>query len=620
MNLLRAAALAVTVVWGIPGQAQEWRTSDRMGEPSRYGDTFKHYDHVNPNAPKGGTLNSVAVGTFDSFNPFIAIGTSAAGLNFQGGLLWDTLMAKSIDEPTTNHAFIAEAFSYPDDFSSATYRLNPKARWHDGQPITVEDVIWSFDTLKKISPDFISYFGNVKQAVKVNDREVRFEFDQGGNRELPMIMGDLVVLPKHWWEGTNAKGEKRDISRPTLEAPLGSGAYRIESFKPGTDITWMRVEDYWASDLPINVGRYNFDRRRYRYVLDQTAEWQAFIKGGYEDLRAENQPPRWMTGYDFPAAQAGQVIKKEFKDESGEPMQGYVLNMRRDQFKDRRVRQALTLLYDFETFNKTRTFNLNKRTNSYFVGQELASSGIPQGEELAILEPYRDKLPPELFTQEFKLPVFDTPQSERAHLREAVKLFADAGWVIKDGKLVNAQTGQQFRAELLIANDYQEFIGMPLITNMRKLGIDAPVRMVDVSQYIARQNTYDYDMLLGVMPQSQSPGNEQRTYWGSKDADRPGSRNYSGIKDPVVDALIERVIFAKSREDQVVATHALDRVLLWGYYVVPQYHRPVVWLAYWDKFGIPEPQPTKVIGPDIESFWIDPEKEKALNAKFGIPN
>ena len=595
--------------------ADVWRTSDRMGEPSKYGENFKHYDHVNPNAPKGGTLNSVVSGTFDSFNPFIAIGTPAAGLNYQGGLLYDPLMAKSLDEATTSHALIADAFKYPEDFSSATYRLNANAKWHDGQPITADDVIWSFNTLKKESPDYGSYFGNVTEAVKVGEREVEFRFDQKGNRELPQIMGDLIVLPKHWWEGTDARGNKRDISRPTLEAPLGSGPYKIESFKPGSEIIWSRVPDYWAADLGVNVGRNNFDRRRYSYFLDENAEWQAFTKGGYEDIRPENVPNKWMTQYDFPALKAGDVIKQEFPDTSGSPMQAFVMNMRRPQFQDRRVRQALTIAYDFESYNRKTAFGLNTRTDSYFEGQELASSGLPQGAELEILEQYKDKLQAELFTQEFKLPVYDTPQAERTHLREAVKLLGEAGWVIKGGKLVNAETGQQFKAEMLITGDYQEIIAQPFIDSLRKIGIDATLRQVDVSQYIGRRNNFDFDMILGIMSQSQSPGNEQRNFWASAAADQAGSNNFMGIKDPVIDALTERVIFAKNREDQITATHALDRALLWGYYVVPQYHRPKIWLAYWNKFGIPATQPS-VIGVDIDAFWIDPEKEKALAAKY----
>ena len=354
-GLLPRTALVVMVMAGVnlPAFADEWRSSGSLVGKSKYGENFKQYDYVNPNAPKGGTLNSVVSGSFDSFNPFIVRGSAAAGLNYQGGLLYDTLMTKALDEGSTNHALIADAFKYPDDFSSATYRLDPRAKWHDGTPITVDDVIWSFNFLKANSPNYVRYFGNVTEAVAVSDREVEFRFDQKGNRELPLILGDLVVFPKHWWEGTDANGKKRDMTQPSLEPPLGSGAYKIDSFKPGSEIVWSRVKDYWAADLPVNVGRNNFDRRRYVYIQDENAAWQAFTKGGFEDIQVENSSRRWSTEYDFPAVKAGDVIKRDFKNESGEPMQGFALNMRRPQFQDRRVRQALTLAYNFEIMNRT---------------------------------------------------------------------------------------------------------------------------------------------------------------------------------------------------------------------------------------------------------------------------
>lgn len=615
-TLLRSALIVATLAGGLrAASSDEWRTSSSLIGQSKYGDNFQHYDYVNPDAPKGGTLNSVVLGTFDSFNPFIARGTPAAGLNYQGGLLYQSLMAKSIDEGSTNHPEIAEAYKYPEDFSSATYRLDPRARWHDGQPITVDDVIWSFNFLKKESPQFNRYFANVTEAVAVSDREVEFRFDQKGNRELPLIMADVVVLPKHWWEGTDANGKKRDITQPSLEIPLGSGPYKIESFKPGSEVVWRRVPDYWAAGLGINVGRNNFDRERFTYILDDNAAWQAFTKGGFEDINREYSSRKWATAYTFPAIKAGDVIKKDFQSQSPQPMQGFVLNQRRPLFQDRLVREALTLPFDFETMNRTLFFGFNTRTSSYFQGTELASSGLPQGKELEILEPYRDKLPPELFTQDFKLPVYDTPQAERKYLKQAVDLFAKAGWVIKGGKMVNAKTGEPFKFEILGWNDTDQVIASPYMANLRKIGIDATLRIVDQSQYINRVTNFDFDVVTGLFGQSDSPGNEQREFWGSKAADTHGSRNLVGIKDPIVDALVDRIIFATDRDDLVAATHALDRVLLWSYYVVPQWHRPVVWLAYWNKFGIPDKQPA-YIGADTDSWWIIPEKEKALAAKY----
>lgn len=629
-------SLAAVLVTTSVGAAQEWHTSSSLMGASKYGEKFERYDYVNPDAPKGGTLNGVASGTFDSFNPYIVRGTPAAGFSpFGGGLLYDTLMEQSIDEPGVSHPLVAEAYKFPEDYSSATYRLNPAARWHDGKPITVDDVVWSFEVLKANSPMYNRYYENVTEAVALNDREVEFRFDQKGNRELPKILGDMPVLPKHWWEGTDAQGRKRDITKPTLETPLGSAAYRIASFKPGSEIVWERVPDYWGVKLPVKIGRENFDRRRYIYIQDDNAAWQAFTKGGLEDIHAEPSSRRWATYYNFPAYKAGDVIKREFPATSRASMQGFVMNLRRPQFQDRRIREALTYAFDFETMNRTIFFGFNRRTSSYFVGSELASGGLPEGRELEILNEFRDQLPPEVFEKEYVLPVYEQPapkegdrpqpepasppQPERVHLREVVKLFAEAGWRIKNGKMTNEKTGKVFHFEILGSNDTDEIIATPYINMLRKIGIEATLRIVDPTQYVNRVNNFDFDMLTTVLAQSDSPGNEQRDFWSSRAADAPGSRNLAGIKDPVVDALIEKVIFAKDREELVAATRALDRVLLWNFYVVPQYHRPVVWLAYWNKFGIPEKQPDYV-GPDTESWWIDPVKEKELAAKYRSVN
>ncbi len=624
-----AFSLAATLAIG-QASAQEWRTTSSLMGESKYGENFQRYDYVNPDAPKGGTLNSVAGGTFDSFNPFIVRGSSAAGLvQFGGGLLYDTLMEQSIDEPSVSHPLVANAYKFSEDYSSATYRLDPAAKWHDGQPITVADVIWSFNVLKANSPMYNRYYENVTEAVALNDREVEFRFDQKGNRELPKIMGDLVVLPRHWWEGTDAKGKKRDITQPTLEPPLGSAAYRIASFKPGQEIVWERVPDYWGAGLAVKIGRENFDKRRYVYIQDDNASWQAFTKGGLEDIHPENSSRRWATYYNFPAFEAGDVAKKEFPATSRASFQGFVMNTRRPLFQDRKVRQALTYALDFETMNRTVFFGFNTRTDSYFEGSELASRGLPQGKELEILNQYKDQLPPEVFTTEYKLPVYEQPrtadkadakapasppQPERAILREVIRLFGEAGWKIRNGRMTNEKV-EPFTIEILGNNDTDEVIANPYINQLKKIGVTATLRIVDPSQYVNRVNNFDFDMLTTVLAQSDSPGNEQRDFWSTKAADSPGSRNLSGIKNPVVDALIDRVIFATDREDLVAATNALDRVLLWNFYAVPQYHRAVVWLAYWNKFGIPEKQPDYV-GPDIDSWWIDPDKEAALAARY----
>lgn len=624
----RLAAQATTAA----ASSGEWHgTSSLIGE-SRYGSDFQRYDHVNPQAPKGGTLNATVIGTFDSFNAYVVQGTGAAGFAaFGGGLLYDTLMEQSIDEAGVSHALTADAYKYPSDYSSATYRLDPRARWHDGKPITVEDVIWSFTVLKANSPMYNRYYENVTEAVAVGEREIEFRFDQKGNRELPKIIGDLAVLPKHWWEGTDPRGNKRDITRPTLEPPLGSAAYKVESFRPGSEIVWTRVPDYWAASLPVKIGRENFDRRRYLYFQDDNAAWQAFTKGGFEDIQMEMSSRFWATRYTFPAFTAGDVIKKEFPAKSRASMQGFAMNMRRPKFQDVRVRQALTWAYDFETANRTTFFGFNTRVQSYFVGSELASSGLPEGQELEILNQYKDQLPPEVFSKPYTLPVYEQPapkegdrpqpapltppQPERNHLREAVRLFGEAGWRVQGGKLTNEKTGEVFAIEFLGRSETDEIICGPYINMLRKLGINANLRIVDPTQYVNRVRDFDFDMMTTVPAQSESPGNEQRDFWSSRAAETPGSRNLAGIRNPVVDALVERVIFAADRDDLVAATRALDRVLLWNFYLVPQYTRPVVWLAYWNKFGVPENQPD-YIGPDMESWWIDPQKEAALAAKY----
>jgi len=594
---------------------EEWLTSSSLIDTEAEHQAFERYSYVNPDAPKGGTLNSAAFGTFDSFNPFIVRGTPAAGFTEFGGLLWDTLMQQSPDEPGTSHPLVAEAFKYPADYSSATYRINPAARWHDGKPITAEDVIWSFNTLKEISPSYNRYYTNVTEAVALSEREVEFRFDQTGNRELPHIMGDLAVLPKHWWEGENEKGERRDIRRPLLEMPLGSGAYRVESFQPGSRITWRRVEDYWGATLPVNIGRNNFDRLVYTYFQDDNAEFLGFTKGGVEDMRRELSTRRWAVEYNFPAFERGDVVKREFTSGGIQQMQAFVFNMRHERFRDRRVRHALTLAYNFEEQNRLQFFGLNKRLSSYFQNSELASSGLPTGRELEILEAYRDKLPPELFTEEFRLPAFDSSQASRDNLREAARLFGEAGWIIRDGRMVNKETGEQFRIEFLGGSPTAEIITGGLIENLRRLGIAASLRIVDTSQYIQRYQAFEFDAVTAGFPQSESPGNEQRDYWSSQAADTPGSRNIPGIKDPVVDALIDRIIFAKDREELVAATRALDRVLLWNYYTVPQYFQPTMRYAYWNKFGIPEKQP-RYTGIDPMSWWVLPDRESALGDQY----
>nr|WP_279481065.1 extracellular solute-binding protein [Aureimonas sp. SK2] len=587
-------------------EAGEWRTWSSLIRPSKYGNDFRHYDYVNPDAPKGGRLNLQAAGTFDSFNPFPVRGTPAAGfLAFGGGIAYDTLMDQAPDEPGVSHGLIAEAMRYPADFSSVTFRLDPDAKFHDGQPITAEDVIWTFQTVTRLSPLYANYYHNVTSAEATGEREVTFRFNQTGNRELPNIMGDLVVLPKHFWEGTDAQGRKRDIDNPTLEIPVGSGPYRVKAYQPGSTVTWERVPDYWAANKGPRVGRYNYDEIRYTYFRDQSAGWEAFKRGGFSDYRSENSAGRWAQGYDFPAFRDGRVKKEAIPSESGEPMQGFVLNTRRDKFADPRTRRALTLAYNFEEMNRSLFYGQYARTTSYFQGTELASSGLPSEAELKILEPLRDQIPPEVFTTPFTLPDYSQPNAERTYLREAFELLTQAGWKRQGTQLVNAR-GEPFRIEFLAADPSSSRVIDPYANQLKRLGIETSTRIVDASQYQALTDNFEYDIVTDLMLQSLSPGNEQRDFWSSAAASQPGSRNSPGIRNPAVDAIIEKIIYAPDRESLVAATHALDRVLLWNFYIVPQYHNPNIWLAWWDKFGMPEKRPAYA-GIDPFSWWVKGE-------------
>ncbi|MDR6432679.1 extracellular solute-binding protein [Brucella pseudogrignonensis] len=604
--------LAGTVSFGYAADGEpQWHTSSSLiGEP-KYPAGFKHYDHVNPDAPKGGALNQVAVGTFNSFNPYVVQGVPAAGLApFGGGMLYDTLMSDSLDQGSTQYPLIAEALQYPDDYSWVKFKLNPNAKWHDGQPITVDDVIWSFDVLKKQSPMYNKYYGDVEKAEKTGDYEVKFTFSEKGNRELPQILGQLAVLPKHWWEGKDAQGRQRDISRPTLEIPLGSAAYKIKSAVPGSSVVWERVADYWGKDLPDSVGRNNFDEVRYEYYLSEDATWEAFKKGGQYDYRNENRAQRWAEQYNFPAVQRGDVVKKSFPYNAVGRMQGYFLNTRKDKFKDPKVREALTYAFDFETMNRLLFFNQYTRINSYFSGNELQLDGPPTTEEKAILETVKDALPAAALTDEFKAPVYDTPQATRDNLRKALQLFGEAGWKLQNNKLVDAN-GKQFTIEFLDDGPTFERVHNLYIQNLKKIGIDARIRTVDAAQYQARLNDFDYDVISSVTAQTASPGNEQRDMWGSKAADFKGSRNYAGIKNPAIDKLIDRIIYAKDRDELVAASHALDRALLWNYYVIPQWYSDHINVAYWNKFGMPDKQPD-YMGIDPFSWWVDPAKESKI--------
>jgi microcin C transport system substrate-binding protein len=617
-TLLRLSGLALAAPWARalrtaaaePGEgAPPWRHAVSLFGDVRYGADFAHFDYVNPNAPKGGAVREAALGTYDNFNLVVAEikGSLVSGLT----RIYDQLLTPSLDEISTEYGLLAEAVSYPPDTSFAIYRLRREARWHDGETVTPEDVIYSFEVFKKNWPVYGAYYRHVVKAEQSGEREITFRFDQPGNRELPQILGQLTILPKHWWEGTDANGNKRDVTATMLEPPLGSGPYRIKDFVPGRSIVYERVKDYWGRNLNVNIGRDNFEEVRVEYYRDSTTELVAFTADQF-DWRVESSAKNWATAYDFPAVRDKRVVREEFPVRSQGIMQAFVANIRRDKFKDPRVRRALNYVFDFEEMNKQLFYGQYERINSYFFGTELASSGLPQGLELEILKSLKDPVPNELFTTPYTNPVGGSPEAVRANLREATRLLKEAGYEVRDRKQVNSATGEPLTIEMLVEDPTFERVMLFYQPSLERLGVGASVRTVDASQFENRVRRWDYDMIIGSWPESLSPGNEQRGHWGSQAADQPGSQNLVGIKNPAVDALIDRLIFAKSREELVAATRALDRVLLWNFYVVPQWSYPKQRTARWDRFGRPDRLPQFGVSAFPDIWWFDAERAARL--------
>jgi microcin C transport system substrate-binding protein len=604
VDRLAAAFLALCLSATSPlAQDAPWRHGQSLFGDLKYPEDFKHFDYVKPDAPKGGTVRLSSFGTYDNFNTVIVRGNPAAGVD---AYVFERLMQPSADEPSGEYGLLAEAVRHPPDFSSVTYRLRANARWNDGQPVTPEDIIWSLEAFKANDPQANAYYRNVVKAEKTGDREVTFSFDTKGNRELPHILGQLTVLPKHWWEGTDANGVKRDISKTTLEPPLGSGPYRIKpGFQTGRSIAYERVPDYWGKDLPVRVGTNNFDEIRFEYFRDLDVALEAFKADQY-DFRSESSAKNWATAYDFPARRDGRVVLDTYPIRSGGGMQAFAFNIRRPKFQDPRVRQAFDLALNFEDMNKALFFDQYTRIDSYFENTELASSGLPQGRELEILNEVKDQVPPEVFTKPYVSPPSGA-EAFRTNLREAVRLLADAGWTIKPETgqrvLTNAK-GERLSAEFLIAQPNFERVVLFYKPALERLGIEVTIRTVDASQYRNRLDSRDFDIVVQSFPQSLSPGNEQRYFWGSQDADRDGSYNVIGIKNPAVDKLIDKVIFAADRDELVAATRALDRVLLWNHYVVPQWTSDKMRFAYWKRFAHPDKLPEYDLGfPTV--WWSD---------------
>ena len=557
-------------------------------------------DFVNPGAPKGGAVKFGALGTYDSLHPFTLKGVPAAGI----GNLWETLCRQSPDEAFTVYGLIAKTIEWPDDRSWVAFTLRSQAKWHDGTPITPEDVVFSFDILKsKGRPNYAAYYADVLKAEKVGDRKVHFTFRDAVNHELPLILGQLPILSSKWWQG-------KDFEKVSLEPALGSGPYKVDSADVGRSITYRRVPEWWAKDLWLNRGRSNFETMRYDYYRDNTIVFEAF-KGGAIDIRRENSGRNWMIGYkDLPAIADGRIQRAAIAHENPAPMQGFVFNTRRDMFRDRNVRQAIGLMYDFEWQNKNLSYGFYQRTRSYFGNCELEAKGLPSPEELKILEPLRGKIPDVVFTAEFNPPKTDGSGNIRPQMRQAIPLLKAAGWEIKNGKMTD-KDGRKLAFEILLNDAAFEKMALPVKQNLDRIGIDMTIRTVDTSQYQRRTDTYDFDMVIDLWAESLSPGNEQRDYWGSKAADIPGGRNTIGIKDAAIDRLVELIIGAPDRESLITRTRCLDRVLSWHMFVIPQFYSGKALVAYWNRFGRPD-KTAKYEPLAFDTWWVDEAKDRAL--------
>ncbi|MGR3992851.1 MULTISPECIES: extracellular solute-binding protein [Pseudomonas] len=570
-------------------------------EPPKYPASFKHFDYVNPDAPKGGTFRQSGFGGFDSLNPFINKGVTAENV----GSIYDTLMRQSLDEPFTEYGLVAGKIEKAPDNSWVRFYLRPEARFHDGHPMRADDVVWTFNTLvSQGAPLYKVYYGDVAEVIAEDPLKVLFKFKHKNNRELPLILGQLPVLPKHWYEN-------REFNRGNLEIPLGSGPYRVAEVKAGRSVRFERVKDYWAKDLPINRGMFNFDVMTFDYYRDSTVALEA-LKAGQFDYNLEVAAKNWANAYNVPAVREGRLIKEELPNGNPTGMQGFVFNLRKPMFQDVRVRKALSLLLDYEWTNKQLFNGAYTRTSSYFENSDMAAKQPATPDELKILEPLRGKIPEQAFTEVFKNPVSDGSGMIREQQRQAYKLLQEAGWKIVDDKMVDAQ-GKPVVIEFLLAQTEFERVLLPFKRNLADLGIELTLRRVEVPQYINRLRSRDFDMIVSGFPQSSSPGNEQREFWTSGAADNPGSRNFIGLRDPAIDQLVEQLINADSRQSLINHARALDRVLQWGYYVIPNWHIKTWRVAYWNHIGHPKVSPKYDVG--IDTWWIKPDVKPAVTTQ-----
>jgi microcin C transport system substrate-binding protein len=605
--LLAGCAVAATSLSAVAGEAAP-RHGVSMHGDLKYPPDFAHFDYVNPDAPKGGEVRMAAIGTFDSFNPFILKGTPAAGV----GLLFDTLTVQSDDEPFSQYGLIAETIEMPEDRSWVIFTLRPEARFHDDSPITAEDVIFSFETLRdEGQPFYRAYYANITEVEMLGPRRVKFHFDGTENRELPLIVGQLEVFSMAWHA-------EHPFNESSLTPLMGSGPYQVANAEAGRAVTYRRDPDYWAADLAVNRGRWNFDALRWDYYRDSTVALEAF-KAHEFDFRVENSSKDWATGYGGKSFEKGLAVTEEILHEIPTGMQAYVFNTRKPMFRDPNARRALGYAFDFEWTNQTLFYGAYTRTRSYFSNSVLAATSLPDGAELALLEPLRDQLPEEVFTTVYEPPATDGSGNVRDNLRKASTLLKAAGWRLVDGKLTDPVSGAPMEIEFLLVQQSFERVIAPMVQNLAKLGVTANIRVVDSSQYQRRADDFDFDIIIGSYAQSNSPGNEQRHYWGSEFADVPGSRNQIGVRDTAVDALIDAIIQAPDRKALVAATRALDRVLLWGHYVVPHWHIRAFRVAYWNKFARPATPPKNALG-FLDTWWVDPAKAQALAAGQSPPD
>jgi microcin C transport system substrate-binding protein len=574
------------------------------GDP-KYKPGFTHFDYTNPDAPKGGTVQLAGAGSYDSFNAFALRGTSAINI-FNLPQVYDSLMVTGADERSTQYGLVAESVTYPDDYSWIEYNLNPKARWHDGTPITADDVVFTFNAMRDHSAPF--YRTSFLQAVKaeaINSRKVRITFKEAGNRRNLMLFGVMAIAPKHYWDG-------KDFEAPVVTPPLTSGPYVVSKFELGRSYTLSRVKDYWAKDLPVNKGRWNYDQMVTDYYRDSLVSFEAF-KAGDVDQRTEVSPKDWAIGYVFPAYKHGQVLKASIKSEDTFLYEGFYYNLRRPAFQDPLLREALSYAFDFKWMNKNLFYDFFTRTRSYMGAGELAAKGLPSPAELQLLEPYRNQLPPRLFTAEYNPPDTDgTDAGLRKNLGIAMQMLTKAGYKQEGGKLISPKTHQPLVIEILTSDPAAQLVCDHWAGNLKLLGIDAKTKVLDLPQYIKATQSFDYDVLLGLAGVLASPGGEMRSAWSSAAADTKGSLNYAGVKNPVVDALLTKLVQAKSREELVTTLHALDRVLQWNFYTIPHYGGGgSIKVAYWDRFG--QPSVPQAFGTGMtDTWWIDPKKDAAL--------